>query len=85
MLIPNSATEAAMTIEDVVHPALKGQEFSDVILTNPPFAGEIRESDLLDSYDNSRGKSRVERDVLFVERWVNLSSLVGDGNRAAPQ
>jgi type I restriction enzyme M protein len=72
LLIPNSATEASVTIEDVVHPTLKGHGFFDVILTNPPFAGEIRESDLLEAYDNSRGKARVERDVLFVERCVNL-------------
>lgn len=72
LLLPNSTTEAAMTIEDVVHPKLKGQGIFDVILTNPPFAGEIRESDLLEAYDNSRGKSRVERDVLFIERCVNL-------------
>lgn len=71
-LLPKISTETEMTVEDVVHPKLKGQEFFDVILTNPPFAGEIRESDLLDSYDNSRGKQRAERDVLFVERCVNL-------------
>ncbi len=64
--------EASLTIEDAVRPALKGEEFFDVILTNPPFAGEIRESDLLELYDNSRGKVRVERDVMFLERCINL-------------
>jgi type I restriction enzyme M protein len=72
ILLPNSAAEASLTIEDLVHPNLKGQGFFDVILTNPPFAGEIRESDLLEAYDNSRGKARAERDVLFIERCVNL-------------
>lgn len=72
VLLPSPAAETSMTIEDVVHPTLKGQGFFDVILTNPPFAGEIREADLLGAYDNSRGKARVERDVLFVERCINL-------------
>jgi type I restriction enzyme M protein len=44
----------------------------DVILTNPPFAGEVRESGLLESYALSRGRRRVERDVLFLERCVEL-------------
>ncbi|MCZ6597291.1 MAG: N-6 DNA methylase, partial [Planctomycetota bacterium] len=44
----------------------------DVILTNPPFAGEIRGRRLLDGYALGRGKPRVERDVLFLERCVGL-------------
>lgn len=44
----------------------------DVILTNPPFAGEVRERALLDSYDLSRDQDAVERDSLFVERCVGL-------------
>ncbi len=64
--------EGSMTIEDAIRPTLKGKSPFNVILTNPPFAGEIREQDLLESYDISRGKTRVERDVLFVERCINL-------------
>ncbi len=44
----------------------------DVILTNPPFAGELRDRALLDAYRFGRGRARVERDVLFVERSVEL-------------
>lgn len=44
----------------------------DVILTNPPFAGEIQESSLLDSFELHRSPRRTERDVLFIERCVNL-------------
>lgn len=44
----------------------------DVILTNPPFAGEIKEDHVLASYDLAKAKSRVERDVLFIERCVRL-------------
>jgi len=42
----------------------------DVIVTNPPFAGDVGE-EYTDSFDLARGK-RVERDVLFVERCVEL-------------
>lgn len=44
----------------------------DVIVTNPPFAGDVRERALLDSYELGRGRSRAERDVLFLERCVQL-------------
>jgi type I restriction enzyme M protein len=64
------------TIEDLmsVHGVKRG---FDLILTNPPFAGEIVEPTMLAAYENSRGTKRVERDTLFVERCVNL--LADDG------
>jgi type I restriction enzyme M protein len=40
----------------------------DMILTNPPFAGDMG---VADGYQLARGQ-RVERDVLFVERCVGL-------------
>jgi type I restriction enzyme M protein len=40
----------------------------DMILTNPPFAGDVGP---MQGYELARGK-RVERDVLFVERCVGL-------------
>jgi type I restriction enzyme M protein len=42
----------------------------DVVLTNPPFAGDVG-SDYADAYELARGH-RVERDVLFLERCVEL-------------
>ncbi len=66
------SNDSSITAEDTMRVKLKGKSPFDIILTNPPFAGEIRESALLDSYELSRGKSRIERDVLFVERCVNL-------------
>jgi type I restriction enzyme M protein len=63
---------ARLTIEDVLlsrFPHFKG---FDVILTNPPFAGEVKEPSVLDAYDLSRGKKRIERDALFLERCVRL-------------
>ncbi len=49
----------------------------DVLLTNPPFAGEIKQKELLKRYElahNSRGKipNKVERDILFIERDLNF-------------
>ena len=45
---------------------------ADLILTNPPFAGEVSDPDLLASYQLSRGGGRIERDVLFIERCIEL-------------
>lgn len=51
----------------------------DVLLTNPPFAGEIRDQGILSRYELARkGRSygkpeaKVERDVLFIERCLRL-------------
>lgn len=48
----------------------------DVLLTNPPFAGQIRERDILRQYRiaerNGRTVPRMSRDVLFVERCLRL-------------
>ncbi len=44
----------------------------DVILTNPPFAGELRDRRILDAFQNGRGRKKVERDVLFLEKCVGL-------------
>lgn len=44
----------------------------DVVLTNPPFAGEVREPALLDRYELATPGRRIERDVLFIERCVHL-------------
>lgn len=61
-----------LTVEDVTRARLRHHKGFDVILTNPPFAGEVLEKDILESYEVSRGKSRIERDVLFIERCINL-------------
>ncbi|NEX63745.1 N-6 DNA methylase [Noviherbaspirillum galbum] len=63
---------ADLTVEHVVAERRPSHEGFDVILTNPPFAGEVMERHILDGYHASRGKQRVERDVLFIERCVDL-------------
>lgn len=57
----------------------------DILLTNPPFAGEIIERTLLNNYElarNDKGKLRnkMERHILFIERAINL---VKPGGRLA--
>jgi len=57
----------------------------DILLSNPPFAGEIHETSLLRGYDlakNDKGKLRnkMERHILFIERSLNL---VKPGGRLA--
>jgi type I restriction enzyme M protein len=57
----------------------------DVLLTNPPFAGDIKETRILHQYDiakksGGRWENKVGRDVLFIER--NLQ-FVKPGGRLA--
>lgn len=62
----------------------KGYEF-DIVMANPPFAGDIKESRILHRYDlgrKSTGKyhSKIGRDILFIER--NLDMLKAGGRMA---
>jgi type I restriction enzyme M protein len=57
----------------------------DVLMANPPFAGDIRQSDMLAPYDlaakaNGKRETAVARDLLFVER--NLDFLRPGGRMA---
>jgi type I restriction enzyme M protein len=57
----------------------------DILMANPPFAGDIKESRILAKYElskNSTGKyqSKVGRDILFIER--NLDFLKPGGRMA---
>jgi type I restriction enzyme M protein len=81
LLVPN-ATQIALpevegegtvlTVEDICRSRLRKHKGFDLILTNPPFAGEVREKPILDNYAVAQGKPRVERDILFLERCVQL-------------
>ncbi|MFR7511287.1 MAG: class I SAM-dependent DNA methyltransferase [Muribaculaceae bacterium] len=76
--------------EDIYHDGWKGlralrktrnqnRDFNfDILMANPPFAGDIKESRIISKYElgkNSKGKyqNKVGRDILFIER--NLSFL----------
>lgn len=56
----------------------------DILMANPPFAGDIKESRLLHLYDfglkNGKAQSKVGRDILFIER--NLDFLKPGGRMA---
>lgn len=62
------------------------QEFDfDIVMANPPFAGDIKETRLLGKYElgkNDKGKiqNKVGRDILFIER--NLDFLKPGGRMA---
>ena len=58
----------------------------DILMANPPFAGDIKESRLLHQYelgfkpDGKKAQSKVGRDILFIER--NLDFLKPGGRMA---
>lgn len=57
----------------------------DIVMANPPFAGDIKESRIIAKYElgkNAKGKyqSKVGRDILFIER--NLCFLKPGGRMA---
>jgi type I restriction enzyme M protein len=75
--ISGGGNSGHLTMEDVMRSRTRHHKGFDIILTNPPFAGEVLERHVLDRYEVSRGKQRVERDVLFLERCIELLSPGG--------
>lgn len=51
--------ENITSIEDILR-IEKQKELFDIIMTNPPFAGEITESEILESYFVSTGKIELK-------------------------
>lgn len=68
----NGSSDHIVTIERATKKRANYKGIFDVILTNPPFAGEIQERTVLNAYDLSRWRPKIERDVLFIERCVRL-------------
>jgi type I restriction enzyme M protein len=57
----------------------------DIVMANPPFAGDIKESRIIHKYDlgfNDKDKAvnKIGRDILFIERCLNM---LKDGGRMA--
>lgn len=71
-LFTSGFTDHSMTVEDVVRIRSGSTSGFDAIVTNPPFAGEIRDPSLVSAYALADPARRNERDVLFVERCVDL-------------
>ena len=52
------------------------KEFNfDIVMANPPFAGDIKDSRLISNYEvafDGKGKkaNKVSRDVLFIVKWT---------------
>jgi len=61
----------------------------DVLFTNPPFAGNISEREILRQYRlaerNGRTVSKIGRDILFIERCINLLRPGGRMAMVLPQ
>jgi type I restriction enzyme M protein len=78
-LIRSKKTSATVIREPEAWEHLSDFAF-DVLLTNPPFAGEIRDQGILSHYELSRKgrgmyakpEAKVERDVLFIERCLRF-------------
>ncbi|AXX87818.1 type IIB restriction/modification system, restriction/methyltransferase subunit [Malaciobacter marinus] len=64
----------------------ENKEFNfDIVMANPPFAGDIKESRILHRYElgkksNGKYQTKVGRDILFIER--NLDMLKSGGRMA---
>ena len=56
----------------------ENQQFNfDILMANPPFAGDIKESRILHQYElgfksNGKAQTKVGRDILFIERNLNF-------------
>ncbi len=61
-----------ITIEDLMRSKVRNFKGFDLIFTNPPFAGEIKEESLLMNYEIAKRNRIMERDALFLERCVEL-------------
>jgi len=61
----------------------------DILMTNPPFAGDIREKQILKNYDlaqkNGKQSQRMSRDVLFIERCIDFLKSGGRMAIVLPQ
>ena len=62
----------------------------DVLMANPPFAGDIKQSDMLAPYDlarkaNGKSESKVGRDLLFIERNLDFLKPGGRMGVVLPQ
>jgi len=71
-LIEPEENRPTITAEDILRTTTKKFQGFDAILTNPPFAGEIKENAIINSYELAKKGRKNERDVLFIERCVEL-------------
>lgn len=70
--------DGEVSIESVMEKELGSFEGFDMILTNPPFAGDIGGSEYINSYEVAQlYDNRIERDILFLERSLQLLKVGG--------
>ncbi len=61
-----------------------------MLLTNPPFAGDIKDSRIIHQYDSAKGakgnwETSVGRDILFIERNLEFLKPAGRAAIVLPQ
>lgn len=66
------------------------ENYFDVIMTNPPFGGEVKDQKILENYElafdkNGVLKKSVERHILFIEKIVKLLKPGGRACVVLPQ
>ncbi len=71
LLLTSTGHDALVSHADTLLPS-SAVPMAQVILANPPFAGEVRDASVLEGYHNGRGRTHMERDVLFLERCTQL-------------
>lgn len=78
-------------LQDLSLNARENRHFKfDVLLANPPFAGDIKETRVINKYDiaqkpNGKYEDKVGRDILFIERNLDFLKLGGRMAVVLPQ
>lgn len=68
----SNLVSAPSSIEQLLQKDGESFQGFNAIVTNPPFAGEVNDASILAGFELSNGKAKAERDVLFLERCVQL-------------
>jgi len=78
-------------LEELRKDSNSNKEFKfDILMANPPFAGDIKESRIIHKYElgyngKNKPKPKVGRDILFIERNLNFIKLGGRMAIVLPQ
>ncbi len=73
-----------LTVEDITRARLRHHKGFDVILTNPPFAGEVLEQHILEKYDAGRGKTGLNVTCFLLSDVLIFSGPVGEWQLCFP-
>ncbi|QKF91589.1 N-6 DNA methylase [Campylobacter sp. CCUG 57310] len=91
-LLKNEPDEKIDILRDDIWNYYRELQF-DIVLSNPPFAGEIKDKELLSEYNLAKPalqraknkQAKEERDVLFIERIIDMLKPKGRAAIVLPQ